>query len=340
MAILVTEITNIRYLCGFTGTAGMLLVYPADSVLFTDNRYAEIARADLLGRETQISAHTRERQANALIAALRRASVLLFESTHMTVDFYQFLQRELPGVPFLDSNRIIEHLRLVKDAGEIARMTSAANIAANAFAQAVPLIEHGISERKFALQLETTMRDMGADSAAFPSVVAAGPNASKPHAAPTDREIGAGELVVVDFGAAVDGYQSDMARTVWYGELDNLAARVYRSVLDANAAGVEAVISGVPHAAVDNVCRTILQQHGFADSPVHPSGHNIGLNVHELPYLSATSQEPLRAQQVITVEPGVYLNNACGARVEDMLIVLDDRNEVLTKMVSTWQLDP
>jgi Xaa-Pro aminopeptidase len=318
---LVTDLTNIRYLCGFDGSAATLLVLSESAVLLTDNRYAEVATELVAGGDLSVLAGDRAAQWPNLSAATAGLRKLLFEATQVTVDQHDQLREHLPALELVRSRAVVEGLRLVKDEGEIARIAAATDIAAAAFEAVREPLERGASERDLALALERRMVDLGAEAPAFASIVAGGPNASRPHAHPGERRVAPGELVVFDFGARVDGYACDVSRTIWYGELSPDLARLHAGVTAANAAGIQAARAGATHAAVEAACLQVLREHGFPGPPTHPAGHNIGLAVHELPYLTRTAAQELMAGQVLAVEPGVYLPGRAGVRVEDTVVV-------------------
>ena len=210
-------------------------------------------------------------------------------------------------------------------------MEAAADIADAALADVRPLLSNGVSEADFALELDFTMRRLGAAGNSFDTIVAAGPNGAKPHAQPSTRRIEAGELVVIDFGAIVDGYCSDMTRTLWMGDLDSEASRMVEVVAASQAAGVNAVRAGASCKEVDGVCREVIAEAGWADAFLHSTGHGVGLDIHEAPWVAATSTDTLESSSVVTVEPGVYLPGIGGVRIEDTVVVTDDGCRALTK---------
>ncbi|MEO7427815.1 MAG: M24 family metallopeptidase, partial [Acidimicrobiales bacterium] len=224
-------------------------------------------------------------------------------------------------------------LRAVKDSGEVARIEAACAIADDALAAVLPLLEDGPTEAAFALALDGEMRRRGADDVSFATIVAAGPNGSRPHHEPGSRPIERGELVVIDFGALVDGYHSDMTRTVAVGGVDGLDAtqrRMVEVVTAAQAAGVAAVRAGDPSKVVDAACRAVIEEAGWGDAFVHGTGHGVGLDIHEAPGVSSGSDATLAAGHVVTVEPGVYLPGHGGVRVEDTVVVTIDGCRTLT----------
>jgi Xaa-Pro aminopeptidase len=325
-ALLVTGLVNVRYLTGFTGSAGMLAVLPGDAVLVTDGRY-EVQGAQQLGAAgvaVRLEVAPAVRQRDVLAGLMGRAGVsrVALEAAHVTWSEMRRLAEGLPGVELVASEGLVEALRQVKDAGELARMERAAGIADRALAAVRPLLHESPTEAELALALDTEMRRLGADGPAFETICASGANGAKPHHRPSSRVIEAGDAVVLDFGAAVDGYRSDMTRTLAVGEVARGdLRRALEVVTRSQAAGVAAVRSGVATKAVDDACRRVIAGEGWGDRFVHGTGHGVGLDIHEAPSVAATSTDTLAAGHVVTVEPGVYLPGVGGVRVEDTLAV-------------------
>jgi Xaa-Pro aminopeptidase len=218
----------------------------------------------------------------------------------------------------------------VKDDGEVARISAAASIADAALLQVWPLLATEPTERAFALELDTAMRRLGARDVSFETICASGPNSARPHARPSDRRMVEGDLVVIDFGALLDGYHSDMTRTVTLGEPDDVARRLLDVVTEAQQRGVEQVGPGVECSAVDNACREVIIDAGWGEAFLHGTGHGVGLDIHEDPRVAGSSEAILQVGEVVTVEPGVYLSEIGGVRIEDTLLVTADGNRPLT----------
>ncbi len=336
-ALLVTHLTNVRYLTGFTGSAATLLVTATEAHLVTDGRYEEQAAGELDASGAPAQVHIGRTLAaqddvlRELVAEVRRIGL---EADHVPWAEQRRLAELLDGVELVPTTGLVEALREVKDEGEVARILTAGAIADDALAAVLPLLETGVTEAAFALALDTAMRERGADDVSFATIVAAGPNGSRPHHQPGPRPIERGDLVVIDFGALVDGYHSDMTRTVpvgGRGALDESRARILDVVTQAQAAGVAAVRAGTPIADVDKACRDLIAEAGWADAFVHGTGHGVGLDIHEPPGVSGTATATLAAGQVITVEPGVYLPGQGGARVEDTVVVTEGGCTPLTR---------
>lgn len=326
-ALVVTSLTNIRYLSGFAGSAGLLFVLPARAVLVTDGRYAEqsVEQIAAAGADVAVEVAPAARQAEVCAGLVKGAGVkrVGLEAAHVSWARQRAMAADwFAGVELVPTVGVVEGLRRAKDAGELARIARAAAVADRALASVRDLLEDLPTEAAFGLALDSEMRRLGAAGPSFETIVASGPNASKPHHRPSGRRIGAGEAVVLDFGAVCDGYCSDITRTVWVGELADPELRaVLRLVTEAQAAGVAAVAAGVACAEVDRTCREVITRAGFGERFVHGTGHGVGLDIHEAPSVAATSTDTLEPGHVVTVEPGVYLPGRGGVRIEDTVAV-------------------
>jgi len=338
-ALLVTSLPNVRYLTGFTGSSAMVLV-TGDALAFTsDGRYRTQAGEQLAA--AGVDAHieigaTVAAQRDALGSMLPPSSRLGLEAHAVTWaqqrDFARALTgHELAGHELVPTDGLVELLRRVKEPGEVARIRAACAIADDALAALLPTLADRPTERDFALDLEVEMRRRGASGNSFDPIIASGPNAAKPHARPTSRNIERGELVVIDFGCIVDGYCSDMTRTVSVGDPGPEARRVWDVVRESQWAGREAVRAGADCAAVDRACRDVIVAAGWGDSFVHGTGHGVGLEIHEAPRVAASARDTLESGSVVTVEPGVYLPGVGGVRIEDTVVVTPDGADPLTE---------
>jgi Xaa-Pro aminopeptidase len=242
----------------------------------------------------------------------------------------RYAESWFPDMQLVPTEGLVEGLRLHKDAGEVARIEAAASIADEALDAMWPRLFDHPTERDFALELDWTMRRLGADDVSFETICASGPNGANPHARPSARLMSDGDLVVVDFGALVDGYHSDMTRTVALGEPDATQLRMLEVVIEAQQRGVAAVAPGVACADVDAACRDVIADAGWADAFLHGTGHGVGLDIHEAPRVARTTETLLAEGQVVTVEPGVYLPGHGGVRIEDTLLVTADGARPLT----------
>jgi Xaa-Pro aminopeptidase len=334
-ALLVTNLTNVRYLTGFTGSAALLLVRrEGDALLLTDGRYATQSAQQLAaaGVVADVFIGNVAEQQAALAKAVDVARLGL-EAGHATWgqqrSFAELLSAGSVGL--VPTEGVVEHLRRVKDEGELARIEAAAAIADQALASILGRLVELPTEREFGLELDFAMRRLGASDVSFETIVAAGPNGAKPHARPSDRRIEAGELVVLDFGALVDGYHSDMTRTVCVGGPGSSQLQeIVDVVAESQAAGVAAVRTGSSAREVDGVCRSVIADAGYGDFFVHGTGHGVGLDIHEYPLLNQLATANLDAGFVVTVEPGVYLPDVGGVRIEDSVVVTADGCRPLT----------
>jgi len=334
-ALLVTRMVNIRYLTGFTGSAALLLVLPDEVLFVTDGRYRDQSTEQLAaaGVEARIEVGlTGAAQRQHLQQAATGIARLGLEADDVTwAQQRRFAGEWFSQAELVATEGVVEDLRRVKDEGEVARMAEAARIADDALAAVRSRLAEGPTEREFALELDFRMRRLGAEGASFETIVASGPNGAKPHHRPSDRAIAPGELVVLDFGSIVDGYCSDMTRTVSVGEPSSATARrMVEVVAESQRAGVAAVRAGVDGKAVDEVCRTVIAEAGWADAFLHGTGHGVGLEIHESPRVSSSSSDTLLAGHVVTVEPGVYLPEHGGVRIEDTVVVTDGGCRTLT----------
>ena len=339
-ALLVTHLVNVRYLTGFTGSAAIVLLTADGMIFVTDGRYADQSAEQLAA--TGVDAHihiglTGASQKDYLKEVAAGIPRLGLEADDVTwARQRRFATDWFPDAELLPTEGLIETLRRTKDAGEVARMAEAARIADDALAKVRPRFAEGPTEREIALDLDFEMRRLGAEGSSFETIVASGPNGAKPHHRPGDRRIGPGELVVVDFGAIVEGYCSDMTRTLCVGEPSTAtAARMVEVVAESQRAGVSAVRAGVEAKAVDEACRSIIAEAGWADAFLHSTGHGVGLDIHEEPRVGSTSSETLGAGYVVTVEPGVYLAEYGGVRIEDTVVVTEEGCTVLTNAPKT-----
>jgi Xaa-Pro aminopeptidase len=329
-ALLVTSLTNIRYLTGFTGSAGLLFVLPGQAVLLTDGRYriqaAEQLAAAGVAAEVVVARATEQAGRAQQIVAPHSLTSLGLEAAHVSwAQQRAFAAEWFPDLELIPTINRVEDLRKVKDAGELARLAAAATIADEALRRVRPQLAHGLTEEAFGRTLDFEMRRLGASGPSFETIVASGSNAAMPHHRPGPRTIRAGEPVVLDFGARYDGYCSDMTRTVWVNKLvDPDLRRAVDVVLASQSAGVAAVRAGIAAADVDQACRQVIADAGWADFFVHGTGHGVGLDIHEAPSVAATSADTLQAGQVVTVEPGVYLPGRGGVRIEDTVVVTED----------------
>ncbi len=333
-AAVVTEIANVRYLTGFEGVfddmANVALLVTAESAsVHTDSRYTEAARHAASGTPWRLFI-----QGESLYAELcdeldvMEAERVVLESSVPYGRFRYVSERVSAHVEV--EEHWAERLRLVKEPEERERIARAAHLGDLAFEYVLERIEAGRTERDVALDLEWFMRKNGSDGVAFPPIVASGPNSARPHATVTDREIVSGDLVKLDFGARVDGYCSDMTRTVVVGTAGERERELFDAVLEANRGAIAALRPGMPARDLDAVARDTLAARGLDEAFLHGLGHGVGLQVHEAPRIGRTSEESLPIGAVVTIEPGVYVGGLGGVRIEDLVSVGSDGPEVLT----------
>ena len=333
-ALVVANLTNVRYLTGFTGSAALVLVTPDELLFVSDGRYQTQSADQLAAAGVEARIEIVAADPDAVVAGAATAGGvqrLGLESQTVTWAQQRRWAAELFGSgELVATEALVEDLRLVKDPGEAARIRTACAIADAALAQVRPRLLDGPTEVEFGLELDAAMRRLGAEDVSFETIVASGPNGAKPHHHPSDRRIEEGDLVVIDFGALVDGYHSDMTRTVAVGDVGQDRRRMLEVVLASQEAGVQAVAAGSSAAEVDAACRTVIDDAGWGAAFLHSTGHGVGLDIHEEPRVSSRSAATLVAGHVVTVEPGVYLPGLGGVRIEDTVLVTEDGCDRLT----------
>src|SRR6266850_1695430 len=334
-ALLVTHPANLRYLCGFTGSSGALLLTGTKRAFITDGRYTEQARAEV-GSAQIVIARQGPLAAAAWLSAQqkkgrRTPSKIGIESEHMTVAARSRLAGILPSSFRLrEAPALVEQARMVKDEDEIACLRSAVMLAASLFDHALEIIRPGVRETEVAAEMEHAARKAGAEAMSFETIIASGERSSLPHGRASQAAIPCEAFVVCDFGVILSGYCSDMTRTVYVGRPAAEARGVYQAVKQAQLAAVDAVAPGISVGDVDRAARKSLQKSGLAKYFTHSTGHGVGLEIHEAPRVAAGQTEILQPGMVITIEPGVYLPGKWGVRIEDMVVVTERGCEVLT----------
>lgn len=341
-AMLVTDLLNVRYLSGFTGSNAALLVFSDDRppVLATDGRYRTQAAQQAPDLDVVIErACARYLVGRAADDGVRR---LGFEGHVVTVDGFDALCRAAGDLELVRASGTIEALREVKDAGELALLRLACEAADAALAELVERggLRPGLTERRVGRELESLMLDHGADGVSFETIVAAGANSAIPHHRPTDAVLAAGDFVKIDFGALVAGYHSDMTRTFVLGPAAPWQLEIYELVAAAQRAGRQALVPGASLSAVDAASRQVIADAGYGEYFSHGLGHGVGLQIHEAPGINASAAGTLLAGSAVTVEPGVYLPDRGGVRIEDTLVVKDEKTtpELLTRFPKELQI--
>jgi len=328
--LLVSFGPNLRYLSGFTGSNGLLLMTPGKAILFTDPRYTIQARQESTCEVWIAKGPLVEEVVDAFAKlGLKRVG---YEPALMSCDAYQSLESKLPTKTSLVAVRgWIEELRMVKSPLEIERIRRSVHTNSRAFEQAVKRVRPGMKEQDLAAERESRMRRLGAEKPAFETIVAGGARSALPHAQPTAAPFRTGELIAVDMGAIEEGYCSDMTRMLFLGTPNAKVKRTYKAVLEAQLAGIDAVRAGARTAAVDAAARKVLKGYGLDRAFIHSTGHGLGLEIHEPPRLGKRDKGRLKAGMAITIEPGVYIEGFGGIRIEDTVVVTDKGCEILTK---------
>lgn len=328
-ALLVSAPANVRYLSDYTGSNGLILVLPSETHFFTDPRYEISARQNIAGHVHIVK--------GPLIAGViqvikrKRLKKIGFESGWTQFDAYQRLKEGLPlGVSLVPVGRIIEERRMLKSPAEIDTIRRSVNLNSQAFARVLKRIRPGVRELDVAAEIEFQMKMLGAEKPSFDTIIAAGPHSALPHSHPTAHPIRNNELLLIDMGASLEGYASDMTRVIHFGPPPKKIREMYRAVLEAQLAGIDAAREGTTAGKVDAATRNVLKKHKLDKAFVHSTGHGLGLEIHEPPRLGKKDKTRLQAGMAITIEPGVYIEGLAGIRIEDTVLVTKTGCEVLT----------
>ena len=312
----VTNLTNVRYLTGFTGSAGSLLIVDNEQHFFTDGRYIEQSNAEVKNCKIHIvgSAHI-----NAIkdINILKDNQKIGFESNFVNVNLYDSFISLFPCIRWEKTSGIIEKLSAIKDVLEIESLKTAIEITDIVFEKIIPDLKEGATEKEISAKISYLFKTNGAEGDSYESIIASGYLGALPHARPTDKAFEKGDFVVMDFGALYNGYHADMTRTVVIGEASDQHKEIYDIVLKSQLAGIEFAKAGVTGQQLDQVCRNIIDKAGYGDKFIHSTGHGIGLEVHTYPGISSFNKKPLLENYVVTIEPGIYLSGWGGVRIED-----------------------
>jgi Xaa-Pro aminopeptidase len=329
-ALLVSAPPNIRYLSGFTGDNGLLLVTRDSQTLFTDPRFT-LQAAQECNCEVQTVTRTSLDQAALQNIRKKRLKRVGFEASRISYEVHQRIAQSLPrGVRLKPVGPVVDRLRMVKSPEEIARIRRSVLTNSEAFERAVRSIRPEARESAIAAELEYQMRRVGAEKPAFETIVAAGERSALPHARPTARQLANDELLLIDMGACQDGYMSDMTRVLFLGRPSRRVRSMYNAVLKAQLAAIDAVRPGVTAVYVDRAARRVLDQEGLGKHFVHSTGHGLGLEIHEGPRLGRRDKTKLEAGMTVTIEPGAYIRNFGGIRIEDTVLVTKTGCEILT----------
>ena len=338
-ALLVTHLPDVRWLCGFTGSNAALAVAAKQAVLFTDGRYTTQAREETEGARVVIARKSALREACTLLEEW--GSRAWYDPQHTTVADLDLMRtgisaKKRRGFFSAVKKPVVSDLRMVKDAGETALMAEAAQLGCSLFQAMLPRIESGVTEISVAAELEFLARGMGAEGMSFETIVASGARSALPHGRATMAKLPRKGFVTLDFGVILNGYCSDMTRTVHLGGASRDERLAYDAVLAAQEAAVDAVSPGATCGAVDEAARSVLRKAGLAKYFTHSTGHGVGIEIHEMPRIAAQQEMRLDPGMVITIEPGIYLPGRFGIRIEDMVAVTKTGREVLTPVTKGW----
>jgi Xaa-Pro aminopeptidase len=326
--MLVTSPENVRYLCGFSGTEGTLLVARGSGFFLTDGRYTTQARREVAG--FQVITFKKKWEQIGRLTARMNIKRLGYEARHVSVAMLQDLEKHAKRCEFVPVSAALDSLRARKDAGELRLMKQAARIAARSLAEVLPLIKPGLREVELAAELDYRMRCNGGQGSSFPAIVASGARSALPHAAPSDKRIRAGDLVTIDYGTLYEGYCSDETCTFVVGRATARQKKLYGLVKQAHDRAIDALAHGRSARDIDAVARDYLKDSGVGKHFTHGTGHGVGMAVHEFPSVSSASDALLERCMVVTIEPGLYIPGWGGIRIEDMLAVRTEGCEYIT----------
>ncbi len=324
--------SNIRYISGYTNTDSFILLTKSRQFFLTDYRYSEQAENECSGFEI-ITVNKDEKPLECVIADIFKGdglTILGFEEKYLVVQLMDKLRNAMPQIEFLPAGDIFENTRFVKSEQEISHIQTAARIADKAFELILGFIEPGMTEAKVAWQLETFMRDLGAESSAFEILLPSGKRTSLPHGAPTQKKIETGDFITMDFGALVEGYRSDMTRTVVVGTPDEKQKKIYSIVQEAQQQGLKSARAGRVGKDVHQDVMNVIDGHGYLEFAGKGLGHGLGLDIHEIPFMNTICDDILKENNVVTIEPGIYIPFWGGVRIEDTVVIKNDSCITLT----------
>jgi Xaa-Pro aminopeptidase len=328
--ILITSASNRRYISGFTGSTGYVLISEKNAAFITDFRYVDQAKEECPDYEI---VNNQRKMNEALLEKVKQFGIrhLGFEKDFVSFSQYEQFSQLLDGVKLVPVSGLIEELRIIKDEHELSLIKKAVAIADQTFAHILNYIRPGVREKEIALEIEYYMRKQGASGVSFETIVASGVRSALPHGHASEKVIQEGELVTLDFGAIYQGYVSDITRTVAVGEISPQLRKIYDVVLEAQLAGVQNIKAGMTGKEADALCRDVIMKAGYGEAFGHSTGHGIGLDVHEAPNASTISEVVLKPGMLLTVEPGIYLSGIGGVRIEDDILITETGNEILTQ---------
>lgn len=334
-ALWITSLPHIRWACKFSGSNGILIIREDGAHFLSDGRYAMQARTEVRGAEIHISGpdlieHAAEKD---LLRGCRR---VVFESDDVTVSGLDSIEDTFPDADWSGKSDLLTRIVASKDADEVRRIRAAQEITDAVFKRLLDGFRPGLTEKQIAAEIVYEHLKRGAERMSFEPIVASGPNSALPHARPSDREIQPGDVLLLDFGCVVDGYASDMTRTVAVGNVGSDVRQVYDVVLEAQMRAIEEARSGMASNALDDVARSVIVESGFGDAFSHGLGHGVGLQTHEWPRVSYSVDYALPHDAVVSIEPGIYLPDRFGVRIEDLIVLREHGAEVLTTASKAW----
>jgi Xaa-Pro aminopeptidase len=329
-ALFVSQAENRRYLSGFTGSSGYLFITQAEAILAMDFRYIEQAQCQAPDFKIFQTQGAISKWFNELTSSFNVRKIG-FDANDISFATYRSITADIQGKELIPTEGLVESLRAVKDADELALMIKAIKVCDAAFEKVSSEMRAGMTEAEVSWELEKAMRENGSGVLPFNIIVASGPNAAKPHHQPTDRPISAGEPVIIDMGASIGGYTSDLSRTVCLKKQDEKFGKIYDLVLGAQLTAIATIESGMTGDIADSLARTVIEQGGYGESFGHGLGHGVGLATHEAPRVGKESKDILTDGMVFTIEPGIYISGWGGVRIEDIVVLKDGRATVLSK---------
>lgn len=330
-AVLVTDLKNVRWLSGFSGSNGCLVFKGNTAHFITDRRYANVVQDEVKNAEIHIYSGGSIFDELARLGLLEDVQTCAIESRSITIAEHRSLKSTFANLEYVEIEQDFNSARSIKNDFELSQIRAAQSLAEEAFDQILGVIKPGVSESEIAAEIVYLLLSKGAERTSFDPIVASGPNGAKPHAKPGSRLIESGDLIVIDFGCVLNGYCSDMTRTIGIGELDSEEIKVHQTVLDAMRSAIDHVRDGRLAHEVDKVARDYISHRGYARYFTHSTGHGVGLDIHEIPSVSSSSSDRLAEGNVITIEPGIYIPDRFGVRIEDMVYVNKLGSEVITR---------
>ncbi len=328
-AFYTSNITNVRYLSGFTGSSGFLLVTDNGDHFFSDGRYTEQSNNEVQNQAIHITANHLKCMNDEKL--LDSSWSLCFEGNHLSYDMYTKFESSCDVKQLIAKNDIIENIASVKDQTEIDALQTAVDITDRVFDLILPEIKVGVTEKHIASKISYFFKQEGGDGDSYDPIIASGANGALPHATPSDNKIKNGDFIVMDFGSLYRGYHADMTRTVVVGSASDKHREVYNTVLESQLAGIEYAKSGVKCSDLDKACRDVIDAAGYGELFMHSTGHGLGLEVHTMPRISSVNHTPLKENNVITIEPGIYIAGWGGVRIEDDCLILKDSCRPMNK---------